>query len=169
MRNLFELNVNNRCGGRPLMMSKGIWSLFAAATLAIGLSSAAMAEMGPIEARQACMKASGKMMGVMVPIIKGEKPYDKAAVDGAVAATEAACAGWAGWWGEDTKPGGAVETWAKAEVWTDKAGFDAAGAAFGNALGAVKASADEASFKAAFPALGKSCQDCHEKFRRPKD
>lgn len=150
------------------MMFKGVLGLFAAATLAAGLSSAAMAEMGPIEARRACMKANGKMMGVMVPIIKGEKPYDKAAIDGAVAATEAACAGWAGWWGEDTKPGGAVETWAKAEVWTDKAGFDAAGGAFMKALGGVKASADEASFKAAFPALGKSCQDCHENFRRPK-
>lgn len=151
------------------MLSRGIWGLFAAAALSFGLSSAAMAEMGPIEARQACMKATGKMMGVMVPIIKGEKPYDKAAVDGAVAATEAACAGWAGWWGEDTKPGGAVETWAKAEVWTDKAGFEAASMAFVNALGGVKASADEASFKAAFPALGNSCRDCHEKFRRPKD
>jgi cytochrome c556 len=151
------------------MMSKGFLGLFAAGVLALGLSTAAMAEMGPIESRQACMKASGKMMGVMVPVIKGEKAYDKAAVDGAVAATEAACAGWAGWWGEDTKPGGAVETWAKADVWTDTAGFEAASGAFGKALGAVKASADEASFKAAFPALGKSCQDCHEKFRRPKD
>ena len=151
------------------MMSKGILGLFAAATLAVGLSSAAMAEMGPIEARQACMKANGKMMGVLVPIIKGEKPYDKAAVDGAIAATEAACTGWDGWFGDDTKPGGAVETWAKAEVWTDRATFDAAGAAYVKALGDVKASADEASFKAAFPALGKSCQDCHEKFRRPKD
>lgn len=151
------------------MMSKGFLGLFAAAALTAGLSSAAMAEMGPIEARQACMKASGKMMGVMVPIIKGEKPYDKAAIDGAIAATEAACAGWAGWWGEDTQPGGPVETWAKAEVWTDKATFDAAGGAFVSALGTVKASTDEASFKAAFPGLGKSCQDCHEKFRRPKD
>lgn len=151
------------------MMSRGIWGLFAAGTLALGLSSAAFAEMGPIEARQACMKANGKMMGVMVPVIKGEKPYDKAAVDGAIAATEAACAGWADWWGEDTKPGSAVETWAKAEVWTDKASFDASGGAYVKALQAVKASADEASFKAAFPALGKSCQDCHEKFRRPKD
>lgn len=151
------------------MMSRGIWGLFAAGMLALGLSSAAMAEMGPIEARQACMKASGKMMGVMVPVIKGEKPYDKAAVDAAVAATEAACAGWADWWGEDTKPGGAVETWAKAEVWTDKAGFDAAGGSFMKAIEAVKVSTDEASFKAAFPELGKSCQDCHEKFRRPKD
>ncbi len=151
------------------MMSKGFWGLVAAGTLALGLSSAAMAQTGPIEARQACMKANGKMMGVMVPVIKGEKPYDKAAFDSAIAATEAACAGWADWWGEDTKPGGAVETWSKAEVWTDKAGFDAAGGEYVKALQAVKASADEASFKAAFPALGKSCQDCHEKFRRPKD
>jgi cytochrome c556 len=34
------------------------------------------------------------------------------------------------------------------------------------ALSAVKASADEASFKVAFPDLGKSCQSCHEKFRQ---
>jgi cytochrome c556 len=150
------------------MMSKGIWSLLAAATLAIGLSSAAMAEMGPIESRQACMKANGKMMGVMAAIIKGEKPYDKAAIDAAVSTTEQACAGWANWWGDDTKPGGAIETEAKAEIWSDKAGFDAASANYMKAFSAVKATADEASFKAAFPALGATCKSCHEKYRAPK-
>ena len=122
----------------------------------------------PIEARQACMKANGAMMKVMVPIIKGEAAYDKAAIDDAIADAEAACAGWADWWGEDTKPGGAVKTEAKLEIWTDK-GFEAAGMAYVKASTAVKASADEASFKAAFPALGKSCQGCHEKFRQAED
>ncbi|WP_373502210.1 cytochrome c [Aestuariivirga sp.] len=136
--------------------------------MALGFASAAMAEMGPIESRQACMKANGKMMGVMVPMMKGEKPFDKAAIDAAMADEAAACGGWAGWWGEDTKAGGAVETYAKDEIWTDKAGFEAAGMAYGKANEAVKAAADEASFKAAFPALGASCQGCHEKFRRPK-
>jgi cytochrome c556 len=123
---------------------------------------------GPIEDRQACMKASGKAMGVMVPMIKGEAAYDNAAIQAVLAENEAACAGWAGWWGEDTKAGGAVETWARDEIWSDMAGFEAAGAAYVKAFGAVKASADEAAFKAAFPALGASCQGCHEKFRRPK-
>jgi cytochrome c556 len=151
------------------MMSRGIWSLFGAAALAVGLSSAAMAEMGPIEARQACMKANGAAMKVMVPMIKGEAPYDKAAIDKALADEEAACSGWANWWGEDTKPGGAMKTDAKLEIWSDKAGFEAATADFVKARTALAAAADEASFKAAFPDFGKSCQSCHEKYRRPKD
>jgi cytochrome c556 len=147
------------------MISKGILGLFAAAALATGLSSAAMAEMGPIEARQACMKANGAMMKVMVPIIKGEAAYDKAAVDKALAAERAACEGWATWFGDDTKPGGAMKTEAKLEIWSDRAGFEAATAQFITARDALAATTDEASFKAAFPDLGKSCQNCHEKYR----
>ena len=151
------------------MMAKGFVRLAAAGALMLGFASAAMAEMGPVEARQACMKANGKMMGVMVPMMKGEAAFDKAAIDAALAAEAEACAGWANWWGEDTKPGvSKVETYAKEEIWTDKAGFEAAGMAYVKANEAVKAAMDEASFKAAFPALGASCQGCHEKFRRPK-
>mgnify|MGYP006266761221 CR=1 FL=1 len=149
------------------MMSKISVGLFSAAALALGLCSAAMADAkASIEARQACMKANGGMMKVMVPIIKGQKPYDKAAIDAAIAASQKACGGWADWWGDDTKPGGAVKTEAKAEIWSDPKGFEAAGAAYVKAEAAVMASTDEASFKAAFPALGKSCQGCHEKFRQ---
>ena len=153
------------------MVSKISVGLFTAAVLALGLSSAAMADAkSAIEARQACMKANGGMMKVMVPIIKGQKPYDKAAIDAAIAASQKACGGWADWWGEDTKPGtdagNSAKTEAKAEIWSDAAGFDAAGKAYMTAEAAVLASADEASFKAAFPALGKSCQGCHEKYRQ---
>ena len=149
------------------MVSKTVMGLLAAGVLSLGLSSAAMADAkASIEAREACMKANGAMMKVMVPVIKGQNAYDKAANDAAIAAVEAACGGWANWWGEDTKPGGALKTEAKLEIWTDPKGFEAAGGAYMAALSAVKASADEASFKAAFPDLGKSCQSCHEKFRQ---
>ena len=149
------------------MVSKTVMGLLAAGVLSLGLSSAAMADAkASIEAREACMKANGAMMKVMVPVIKGQNAYDKAANDAAIAAVEAACGGWANWWGEDSKPGGAVKTAAKLEIWSDPKGFEAAGGTYMAALSAVKASADEASFKAAFPALGKSCQGCHEKFRQ---
>lgn len=149
------------------MMSKIGLGVLTAGVMALGLATSAMADAkASIEARQACMKANGAMMKVMVPIIKGQKAYDKAAIDAAIAATQKACAGWADWWGDDTKPGGAVETEAKAEIWSDRAGFDAAGKAYMEAEAAVLASTDEASFKAAFPALGKSCASCHEKFRQ---
>ena len=154
------------------MKIKTVMGVFAAGALALGLASAAMAAASPaeaIQAREACMKANVKMMKVMVPVLKGKAAYDKAAIDAAIAHAEEACAGWAGWWGEDTKPGGAVETEALETVWTDKAGFEAAGAAYMKGMEGVKASADEASFKAAFPELGKACQSCHEKFRKAED
>lgn len=144
------------------------------AATALGLAlGTSLAMAGPaddaIKARQACMKANGAAMGVFVPIIKGEKPYDNAVVQDALAKSEAACADWTKWWGADTQKGETAETWAKAEVWTDAAGFEAAGAAAGKAHAAIKASADEASFKAAFGELGGSCKGCHDKFRRPKE
>ena len=149
------------------MMSKIFGGLAVAATLAMGLSTAAMADAkAAIEAREACMKGHAAMMKVMVPIIKGEAKYDKAAIDDAIAKSDAGCAGWADWWGEDTKPGGAVKTEAKLEIWSDPKGFEAAAMNYMKAQEAVKASADEASFKAAFPALGGACKACHEKFRQ---
>jgi cytochrome c556 len=121
-----------------------------------------------IKERQACMKGAGALMGVAVPMVKGEKPYDKAAVDAAIANYDKGCANWANFWGADTQKGEAVQTWAKPEIWTDAAGFEAAGGAAYQAVQALKASTDEATFKAAFPAVGAGCQGCHEKFRAPK-
>ena len=83
-----------------------------------------------IKGRQGCMKAQGKMMGELVPMFKGEKPYDKSAVSAALATQEAACADWAKWWGPDTQKGETLETWAKPEIWTDAAGFNAVGEEF---------------------------------------
>ena len=59
----------------------------------------------------------------------------------------------------------AEKTAAKAEIWTDAAGFTAAGAAHETALAAIKAATDDASFKTAFVGFGGSCKGCHEKFR----
>lgn len=151
------------------MMPKLILGLLAGAALTLGVSTAAVADTGPIAAREACMKANGKMLKAIIPVLKGKKPYDKAAIDAAMGTAEKACAGWDGWWGEDTKAGNGVETEAKDEIWSDKAGFDAAAAAYVKAFGTVKATADAASLKAAFPALGMACKNCHEKFRKPDE
>ncbi len=146
-------------------------TLLAAAAFAVLAAAPAFAGAADdaITARQACMKANGGAMGAMVPMIKGEKPYDAKVVADALAKAEAACAGWANWWGADTQKGDKVETYAKAEIWTDAAGFEAAGAAYGKGVAAVLAAKDEAAFKTAFNELGGSCKGCHEKFRRPKD
>lgn len=142
-----------------------------AALLCAGFASAALA--GPaddvIKARQACMKAQGAGMGAFVPIMKGEKPFDAAAVKAATDAIDAACGGWAGFWGADTQKGETLETWAKPEIWTDAKAFEAAGGKSYAAMTALKAATDDATFKAAFPAVGEACKGCHEVFRRPKE
>ena len=119
-----------------------------------------------IKARQACMKmGNGGLMGVAVPIMKGEKPYDAAALAAAFANDDKLCADWANFWTEESFKGATVKTHAKPEILTDKAGFEKAGNDAYAAMQALKATTDEASFKAAFPAVGNGCQGCHEKFR----
>jgi cytochrome c556 len=148
-------------------LTLGALALLGASMLAT--SAFAGAADDSIKGRQACMKAHGASFGTFMPIIKGEKPYDKAAIDAAFANEDKACADWAKFWGADTQKGETLETWAKPEIWTDAKGFEAAGGAWYQAAQAVKATADEAAFKAAFPALGNGCKGCHEKFRRPKE
>ncbi len=134
------------------------------------LSTMAMA--GPaddaIKGRQACMKAHGGTLAVAVPVIKGEKPFDAAALKAAYDKEDAACAGWDTFWTAETQKGETVETRAKPEIWTDAATFQAAGAAWYEAAQKMRAATDDASLKAAFPALGAACQNCHEKFRVPQ-
>jgi cytochrome c556 len=152
-------------------MFERVKTVIAASSLGlVVMATAALA--GPaddaIKARQACMKAHGGVMAVAVPVMKGEKPFDAAALKAAHDKEDAACAGWDGFWGADAQQGETAETWAKPEIWSDNAGFQAAGGAWYEADQKLRAATDEASFKAAFPAVGAACQNCHEKFRRPK-
>jgi cytochrome c556 len=153
-------------------MKLSISQLMSLGAMAVMLSSTAVWA-GPaddaIKGRQACMKAQGgAVFGLFFPMLKGDKPYDAAVVKEAIGKRDAACADWTKWWGADTQKGETLETWAKPEIWTDAAGFEAAGGAAYQAFEALKAAGDEAAFKAALPAVGKGCQGCHEKFQRPK-
>lgn len=153
------------------MFSKKTTAYLVTGALAVGLSVglAWAAADDAIKGRQGCMKSHGKAMGEMAKMFKGEMAYDAAAVKALFDADATACADWDKWWGEDTMKGETAETYAKPEIWSDAAGFKAAGEAFYPKYVAVKDSTDEASFKAAFPALGEGCKGCHEKFRRPKE
>ena len=146
----------------------GLMAGVLALSVSAGVAMAAMSADEAIKARKTCMKMGhGGVMGVAVPIMKGEKPFDAAALKVAFDTEDVACKGYADMWGADTQKGDKEVTHAKAEIWSDRKGFDAAGGNWYNAEQAVRAATDEASFKAAFPALGKSCQSCHEKFRAP--
>ncbi len=152
------------------MVSKLQFGLMAgvlALSLGAGVAYAALSGDDAITARKACMKANGAGMGVMVPMIKGEKPYDAAAVHDALTKMGDACAKWTEFWPEDSKTSATVKTHALEAIWTDPKGFEAAGNTYYNAEQALLATTDEAGFKAKFGDLGKGCGGCHEKFRAP--
>ena len=153
------------------MSIKSLWMTMAAGVVVLGVGTTmALAGAGDdaVKSRQGCMKAHGATLGVIGPMMKGDKPFDKAAMDAAFADEDKACADWGKVWGAEVMKGETLETWAKPEIWSDAAGWEAAGKAWYGASQAVRGAADEGAFKAAFPALAKSCGDCHEKFRRPK-
>ncbi len=137
----------------------------AAIVAATGLAYAALSGDDAIKARQANMKANVKGMGVMVPMVKGEKPYDAAAVAAVLDEMEKSGANWKEFWPEDSKTSTTLKPRAAEAVWSDPKGLEAASNTYYAAFTALKATKDEASFKAAFPALGKGCGGCHEKFR----
>ena len=154
------------------MLSRKLFKSIVAGTIVLGLgfSLAYAAADDVIKARQNWMKERTKAMGPMIAIIKGEAPYDAAAVK---ASLDAVNATWEAvkdieLFPPDSAKGETVETFAKAEIWSDPEGFKAAGEAMGKAFSDVAATTDEAGFKAAFPAVGAACGGCHEKFRRPK-
>jgi cytochrome c556 len=153
----------------PRMTSPVFRALLSAGALLALSSTAFSAADDIIKERQACMKSQGAIMGVAVPMVKGEKPYDNAMLQDAIAKSEAACANWNSYWTQAAFDGATMKHYAKPEVVTDTATLEkVSGAAYG-AMQALKATADEAAFKAAFPAVGAGCQGCHEAFRLPKE
>jgi cytochrome c556 len=63
---------------------------------------------------------------------------------------------------------GGGTTRAKAEIWSDRAGFDQAMKDAQAAATAMAGVTDEAAFIGAMKTLGGSCKGCHDKYRLPR-
>ena len=117
---------------------------------------------------QAVMKATGKSLGgVLSPMVKGEKPYDQAAVDTALAQLEDTAKKLPTMFPDSIK-GLKIEGdySSSPKVWEDKAGFAAKIESFAKVVTEAKAKIkDLDSLKANVPAIGKECGACHETFR----
>ncbi|WP_291861076.1 cytochrome c [Bradyrhizobium sp.] len=141
-----------------------------AGTLLLGIG-AGVAQQDAVKVAQDTMKANGRNMGtVLSPMVKGEKPYDQAAVDAALNQLDDTAkklptlfpasvkdAKWEG----DFSP--------SPKIWEDKAGYDAKVASFAKVVTEAKAKIkDLDSLKANFPGIGKECSACHETYRLKK-
>lgn len=143
-----------------------IRSLIVAAALAVGITGV-VAQSDVIKQRQTAMKAAGDAMKAPAAMMKGEQPFNLAAAQASFKTLNDVAKGAGTLFPENSKTGG--DTAADPKIWTDAAGFKAALAnmekASADAMTNVK---DEASFKAEFPKVGKTCGDCHNTFRVKK-
>jgi len=137
--------------------------LAAAAALALG-AGAASAQSDPISQRKALMKTVGDSTRAPAAMLKGEQPFDLAPVQAALRAMQAAGKQMPGLFPDDTKTGG--DTAATAKVWENKADFNAKWAKFeADSTAALAKVTDEASFKATYPDVVRSCGGCHQDYR----
>jgi cytochrome c556 len=135
-------------------------------TLLLGIG-AVVAQMDQVKQTQTIMKGNGKNAGALAAMVKGEKPYDQATVDTAIAQFEDTAKKLPTLFPESTKglkPEG--DYYASPKVWEDKAGFDEHVASFAKAVSDAKGKIkDLDTLKVAFPVIGKQCGGCHETYR----
>lgn len=135
-------------------------------TLLLGIGALA-AQQDQVKVTQAQMKGNGKNAGAMAAMVKGEKPYDQAAVDAAIVQFEDTVKKFPTLFPDSIKGLKAEGDYsASAKVWEDKAGFGERIANFGKAVADAKGKiTDLDSLKATLPVIGKTCAGCHENFR----
>lgn len=121
-----------------------------------------------IEQSHANMKANGKSLGgTLSPMARGDKPYDQASVDSALAQLEESAKKLPSFYPASVKDVKQTSEYTPSpKIWEDKAGFDTAVANFAKAVTEAKGKIKDAdSLKATLPTIGKSCSGCHETYR----
>lgn len=135
------------------------------AGLLIGSVSVAFAQNDPIAQRKQTMKTLGGFWyGDVAKIMKGEAPYDAAKVKAALDQMILSSKTMPTLFPDSARTGG--ETKALPTIWEKKDDFNLRWSKLGEEATAALASIkDEASLKAAQPALNKNCSDCHTLYR----
>jgi cytochrome c556 len=133
--------------------------------VAIGIT-AVMAQGDPIAQRKSLMKSNSQSAGELNKMVKGEEPFDAAKAAGAYAKLADNITKLKGLFA--SPPPAGADTRALPKIWEAKADFDAKMTAFEKAVADNKGKATTLeALKASFPAVSKTCGDCHEPYRKP--
>jgi cytochrome c556 len=129
--------------------------------------AAVSAQQDQVKATQAVMKGNGKNAAALAAMVKGEKPYDQATVDAAMAQFEETIQKFPTLFPDSIKglkPEGDYS--ASPKVWEDRAGFNQQVASFSKAVADARGKIKNLdSLKVALPVIGKQCGGCHETYR----
>jgi len=124
-----------------------------------------------IKTRQHDFKDLGAATKLVKDQLAGGSP-DADKIKAAAATIKQAAAAIPNWFPAGSDASAGVKTAAKAEIWTDAAGFASARDSFVEQAGKFSGLAnaeDLAAVADGFKALGKTCGGCHEKYRVKQD
>jgi cytochrome c556 len=139
-------------------------TMFVASLLALGVT-AAIAQSNKVEQRQALMKEMGAQSRTLGNMMRGQAPFDAAAVQAGLKVFAENADKAAPLFSDDTK--GAEKTGALPAVWETKGNFDAIMAKLGqDARTAMTTIKDDASLKAELPKVLQNCGTCHQTYRK---
>ncbi len=144
-------------------------TVLVAGALLLGLG-AVMAQQDQLKRTQAQMKGNGTNAAALVAIVKGEKPYDQATVDTALAQFEDTAKKLPTLFPESLKGKPFEGDYRPSnKIWSDKAGFAKHIASFAKVIdenkGKIK---DLDTLKASLNLIGDQCGGCHETYRIKK-
>jgi cytochrome c556 len=139
------------------------------AALAVAFSvDAVTAQSDPVKEREDLMKQNNNHAKAVVAMMRGQRPFDAAAVDAAFVQWADTAQKLPGLFPENSKTGG--DNRASPKIWLNKKDFDAKAAAFGKvvAKNRDKGKSSLEGLRAAIPVVGKACDNCHEDYRLSK-
>lgn len=151
-------------------MIRTVFAVATTAAIALGVC-AAVAQEDPIKARKALMKANGDQAKIGAAMMKGEQPFDAAAVHKMFAQFQDAAAKMPALFPDSSKGGDPADEFnAGPKIWEDMADFKARFVKFGEDAKAADAKVTDAdSLKAALGDIGKNdCGACHKDYRLKK-
>jgi cytochrome c556 len=135
-------------------------------SLAMIATAMSAASADPIADRKALMKERGGLVGQIVPIAKGEQPFDAAKVAEVFAALQANAEKYDvdALFTADSKTG---DTKASPKIWDDMAGYKAAADKYKADVTAAAAAKpqDIDAFRAEFGKVTANCGGCHQAWR----
>ena len=139
-----------------------------AVAIAITISAGAMTATEAIKERQKEMEGVREAMMTLAAIAKKEQPFDAEVV-------RTSAAKMAGHLEKTVElfPAGSGEgeaqTWAKPEIWSDRAQFDKLMASTHQAAVELQSVTEAGAFGPSLGKLGYGCKSCHDLYRLPKD
>jgi cytochrome c556 len=143
------------------------------AVVAVGvlmLGATAVIAQDQLKETQTMMKGNGKNAGALSAIVKGEKPYDQATVDAALAQFDETAKKLPKLFPASLKGKPFEGDYSPSDkIWDDKAGFDEHIASFTKVVAETKGKIKDAdTLKVNLGLIGKQCGGCHETYRIKK-